>query len=392
MEDIKRIAAQPEVKAALAGYKKNLESILDMVIRIQQIPAPTFQEAARADYVYRQFIDLGLEDVTQDDLHNVYGRLPGRAADEPPLVVSAHTDTVFAADTDLAVRREDKRLYGPGIADNSLGVAGLLMTAATMREMAQPPYRDIWFVANVCEEGLGDLNGMRAVVERFGSVAGYIVVEGGLFGRICHQAIGVRRFRIDVETPGGHSWGAFGNPSAIHVLGHIISAIDSLAVPAEPKTTYNVGVIEGGTTINSIAGRAHLLLDLRSESPEALEKLVGQVEAIVAEYGKEADVDVHISTIGNRPAGNLSREHPLVQAATNALLQVGAGKRIEYTTGSTDANIPLSHGWPTVCIGLTESANAHRPDEYLEVADIPAGLGQLLLLVLSASNGNNTKR
>jgi di/tripeptidase len=268
-------------------------------------------------------------------------------------------------------------------------VAGLLVTAATLCAFPRQPYRDIWFVANVGEEGLGDLHGMRAVAERFDHAAAFIVVEGGLFGRICHQAIGVRRFRIAVETEGGHSWGAFGNPSAIHVLGHIIAGIDRLNVPNKPKTTYNVGVVSGGTTINSIAGEAHLLLDLRSESPPALETLVAQVDEIVQSCRTETGVDVVISSIGNRPAGTISRKHLLVQWATAALNVVGAGKYVEYTTGSTDANVPLSQGRPTVCIGLTQAGNAHRLDEYLDITHIPAGLGQLLLLVLSVADGKN---
>jgi acetylornithine deacetylase/succinyl-diaminopimelate desuccinylase-like protein len=383
ISEVKTIASYGPVQAALDHLRGDVEAIISRVVSIQQIPAPTFAEGERAAYIEEQFKVAGLGDVHQDDLHNVYGHLPGRT-DQAPLVITAHSDTVFPAETDLDIQRSDGRVAGPGIADNSLGVAGLLILAETIRDFQIQSARDIWFASNVGEEGLGNLRGMQAVVDRFGEAAAYIVLEGGLYGYVCHEAIGVRRFRLEVETPGGHSWGAFGTPSAIHVLGRLIAGIDQLEVPTLPKTTYNVGVIEGGTTINAIARRARLQLDLRSEDSRALGKLIRRVKALVDEANRQEQVTVQMVEIGNRPAGRMSQKAPLVQAATAALEAVGC-ETIEYTVGSTDANIPLSRGYPAVCIGLTRSGNTHRPDEYMEVAPIPLGLGQALLLVLATA-------
>jgi acetylornithine deacetylase/succinyl-diaminopimelate desuccinylase-like protein len=372
------------VRDALQNFESELSRLVDQTIAVQQIPAPTFAEETRAAYLADRFAALGLADVQRDAMHNVFGRIPGQGRGKP-VIVTAHSDTVFSHETDLTVRWEGELVHGPGIGDNSLGVAGLLHLAATMQRLELRPSRDVWLVSNVGEEGLGNLRGMHAVVERFGHAEAYIVVEGGLFGRICHQAIGVRRYRIEVRTPGGHSWGAFGTPSAIHQLGKLISAIDRLSVPESPKTTYNVGVISGGTTINSIASSASLLLDLRSEDPRALEALVTQVEGLVAQVRREPEVAVEMQMIGDRPAGEIPRNSWLVSLAEAALREVGASERIEYTTGSTDANVPLSKGIPGVCIGLAQSANAHRVDEYMDVTDLPAGMSQLLLLVLAAA-------
>jgi di/tripeptidase len=266
-------------------------------------------------------------------------------------------------------------------------VAGLIILAQalTANQLALPC--DVWFVANVCEEGLGDLKGITAVVDRFGNEATYIVVEGGLFGQVCHQAIGVTRFRISVKGPGGHSWGSFGTPSAIHVLGRIVAAIDALKVPEAPRTTYNIGTIEGGTSINTIAQTASLQLDLRSENVTILEKLVKSVRQIVTEVGAgfAADgIDISMELIGQRPAGSIPRETELVQLAIEALNYVGF-RNINFMIGSTDANVPLSRGITAVCVGLTESANAHRTDEYIDPIHLPDGLSQLLLLVLAAA-------
>ena len=385
MIPVKTVAQDGRVQAALAHLPESVPDIVEQAIAIQQIPAPTFAEAARAVYLEQRFAEVGLADVVQDNLHNVYGRFPGSQSNStPPVVVTAHSDTVFPAETDLTVRREGSLVYGPGIGDNSTGVAGLIALAESLRLHQIRPLADIWFVSNVGEEGLGDLRGMRAVVERFGAEAIYLVVEGGLYGQISHQAIGAQRYEISVSTPGGHSWGNFGQRSAIHELGKLIAAIDRFQVPAKPKTTYNVGVIEGGTSINTIAQTARMLLDLRSEEPQRLAILVAEVEKLVALHQEQADVTMQMSQIGSRPAGQMPRGTPLVRQAAAALRWVGC-QQISYIASSTDANVPLSLGYTAVCIGLTESSHAHRLDEYMDSTYLAAGMGQLLLLTLAAA-------
>jgi tripeptide aminopeptidase len=383
IDDVAALARQPAVREALDSFAAELETIIQRAIAIQQIPAPTFAEARRAAYVEEQFAALGLEQIRRDEVGNVYGllrgSLPGTA-----VVVSAHMDTVFDATQELAVTRGDGRVAGPGIADNSLGVAALLTVAGALRQHGLQPRRDVWFVANVGEEGLGDLRGMRSVTDAFGGeAAAYIVLEGGLFGFVCHEAIGVRRFRITVEGPGGHSWGAFGAPSAIHVLARIIAALETLPLPAKPKTTYNAGVIEGGTTVNTIARQATALLDLRSAGVLELANLVQALEELIPRFVVPG-VEITLETIGERPAGRIGRRAPLVREAVAALQAVGQ-ESVEFTAGSTDANIPLSRGYPAVCIGITRAANTHRPDEYMETAAIPQGVGQAMLLLLAAA-------
>ncbi len=388
MNDIVRIARINQVKEAMLAYENNLTDAIDLAIRIQQIPAPTFHEERRADFIESRFLELGLVDVQQDEIHNVFGRFPGTDPDLAPVILTAHIDTVFAEETDLTVSRSNGQaseiLSGPGLADNSMGVAGLLLLAETLNRFDIRPQADIWFVANVAEEGLGDLKGMRRVVEQFGQAGAYIIIEGGSFGHIFHGAIGVRRFRVTVKTDGGHSWGNFGSPNAIHILGRFITAVDDLVVPNKPKTTYNVGLVEGGTTINSIASKASLLLDLRSAGPKELSKLVAQVEELTAEIGQQSGVTVELEQIGNRPAGQISADSPLVVWATQALRQVGCDS-YSLLSGSTDANIPISHGYSAVCIGLANAGNTHRTDEYLDATHLPSGLSQLLLLTLAAA-------
>ncbi len=368
----------------MAAFHQMSDQVIDLAIAVQQIPAPTFAEAARAAFIEQRFTAVHLQDVAQDELHNVYGRLPSSSPTHPPVIISAHSDTVFPLETDLTVRRDGRYIYGPGIADNSTGVAGIVTLARVLREAALPLPADIWFVANVGEEGLGDLRGMRAVVKRFGGEATYLVVEGGLYGQISHQGIGVRRFKLTVQTPGGHSWGNFGARSAVHELARIIVAVDRLAVPKTPKTTFNVGIIEGGTSINTIAQSASGLLDLRSESLVELEGLVTAVSQIVEQANKRKDVRVRMELIGNRPAGQLAVNVPLVQWAIAALQAVGCADP-RLIASSTDANVPLSEGYTAVCIGLAESHHAHRLDEYLDPQHLPNGLGQLLLLTLAAT-------
>ena len=391
MEQLPDISKQAAVQQLQNQIRSEQNDLIDLIVQVQQIPAPTFQEANRALFIESQMKQYGLLDVTQDGLHNVYGRYP-HAADSslPSIIVSAHSDTVFPQDTDLSIKQEGVKLFGPGIGDNSAGVAGLLFLAKLLVAQNVLVQNPIWFVSNVGEEGLGDLVGMRAVVERFGKDAKYIVIEGGLFGQISHQAIGVQRFKISVETEGGHSWGSFGKKSAIHELGRLITLIADLKVPSSPKTTFNVGMIEGGTSINTIAQQAHMLLDLRSETMDRLHELVSEVKKMVATANKKSGsgTTFRMSQIGSRPAGQIPRESLLVQQAIHALHLVGCSKPI-FITSSTDCNIPLSQGFDSVCIGLTESNNAHRLDEHVLTTNLPSGLSQMLLLLLAASNFNS---
>lgn len=383
MGRVKTLAREPAVRAALDGFDQQLPEIVKLAVAVQQIPGPTFHEQARAHFVQETFNEIGLTEVFQDEVCNVFGRL-GETKQGDPLIISAHTDTVFPESTDLSVSYNGERVSAPGIADNSMGVAGLITIARTMQALGAAQDREVWFVANVGEEGLGDLCGMRAVVEHFGRRGRYIVLEGGLLGYICHEAIGVRRYRVVVEGQGGHSWGSFGTPSAIHVLGRIVAALSEMTPPSSPKTTFNVGVIEGGTTVNTIARQASLLLDLRSEDPDALGEIVHEAERIISDQGAAEGITVTMEEIGNRPAGRVERRSRLVRWAESALKEAGVAQA-EFTMASTDANIPLSCGLPAVCIGVTRSGNTHRPDEYLEIPPITKGLKQILLLALAAS-------
>jgi tripeptide aminopeptidase len=212
----------------------------------------------------------------------------------------------------------------------------------------------------------------------------YIVLEGGNYGRIIHEAVGAHRLRITAETPGGHSWSNFGQPSAIHILGRLIAALDQLTIPDQPKTSYNVGWINGGISINTIAPRAEMLLDMRSVDQAALVELRGRVADLLAATAAQNGVAVTADVIGDRPAGRLERNAPLAQWAADALREVGC-RQPEFVAGSTDANIPISLGYNAVCVGLATAGRVHHPAEYLDLTHLPQGLSQLLLLTLVAS-------
>ncbi len=381
------LARYPEVLAVATAFGGHRQNLIDRCIQVQQIAAPTGAEAARADWIagcwQAKGLDSHLTDVVIDEQTNVYARIPGRAAG-PALMVSAHTDTVFPAGTDLTIRKDEttNRIYGPGLGDNSTGVASLLILAETLAKLPAPPV-DIWLVANTGEEGLGDLHGMRAAVDRLQPQLGAcIVIEGMGLRRIVHRALGSRRFRIGVTAPGGHSWSDFGTASAIHVLMQLAAEITQLAPTATPRTTFNIGRISGGTSVNTIAQQATLELDLRSEDPAALDAIVSQVIAIVQRYQgatwQQKGVDVQAQTIGDRPAGSIDTNHPLVRAAVRSLRRCGLAAKGDQSISSTDANIPLSRDLPAICIGITEGGNAHRLEEWINPVFLPIGMQHLL--------------
>lgn len=357
---------------------------VEQAIAIQQIPAPTFAEKERAAHVAGEFHKLGLTQIETDDLCNVYGRLPGRRSSAPAVMLSAHTDTVFPEATDLSIRRDGDLIFGAGLGDNSIGVAGLLALISALRLTAATPETDLWFVATSREEGLGDCGGMRAAFTRLKPLVGSVInVEGLAFGHIYHAGIAVRRLKITAHTPGGHSWLHFGRPSAIHAIVQLGAQIVAMQPPQTPRTTFNIGLIEGGRSINSIATEASLWLDLRSEQSGALATIEQRVRQWVKALSSD-DVRFSVAVVGDRPAGSVATSHPLVVRAQEVLSQVGVRATLE--TGSTDGNIPLSEGCPAVTVGITRGGNAHRLDEYVEVSPVASGLRQLILLTLATAD------
>jgi len=360
--------------------KSLTDRVIDFACAVQQIPAPTFAETQRAAFVQQRFAAEGLQQVSRDTLGNVYARIPGKS-NSPPLVVTAHLDTVFPSATDLTLNRLPDKITGPGIGDNSLGVAALFGLAWNLVDLP----RDVWLVANVCEEGLGNLRGIKAAVDRFGrDVLAYIVVEGMSLGQVYHVGLGVQRYRISMHTSGGHAWVDFGKPSAIHELAELVVKLNRLPLPDHPRTSLNVGVIQGGTSINTIAADASLELDLRSENPQTLADLTVQVETLVKSVQRDAPVPVRAKAevIGQRPAGQIPADHPLVNLAVRCLQEQGITARLN--TGSTDTNCPLSYGLPAICVGITTGGGAHTTDEFINTRPVEQGLQQLITLVTQA--------
>lgn len=358
------------------------QQVVQWAIEIQQVAAPTFQEAQRAELVLERFQAAGLADVTLDAVGNVLGRLPGREAALAPVVVSAHLDTVFPYETDLATWQSEGRIYGPGLGDNSIGVAALLGLAAAWPTRPSALPGDLWLVANVGEEGLGDLRGMRSLVDRFGDQPRvYLVLEGMALGQIYHRALGVRRYRLRVNAPGGHSWVDYGQPSAIHELARLVIQLLAIPIPTKPRASLNVGVIRGGTSVNTLAAEAELELDLRAESPVVLNNLRLQVENLV-QAANCPPVQASFEQIGKRPAGELSRSHPMVSWAEQCLRAQGLKPSLQI--GSTDANIPLSQGLPAICLGVTRGGGAHTTGEYILTAPVASGLAQIIQFITGA--------
>lgn len=352
--------------------------IVDLAIQIQQIPAPSFQEEKRASFIRQMFAAEQLSDICLDKAGNILARIAGRGR-EKPLIVSAHMDTVFPLDTDLRIRQDNGLVHGPGLGDNSMGVAALFGLIWSLRERQIPLPGDVWFVANVCEEGLGDLRGMKAVVDRFGpDVHAYLVLEGLALGHVYHRAVGVKRYRVTARTAGGHSWSDYGQPSAIHELAKLVVALASLSLPAQPRTTMNIGKIDGGTSVNVIASQASFELDLRSEGPQALADLIAAAERLI-QHANRPGVNIEAQVIGQRPAGQIPANHPLVLLARDCLREQGLDAGL--ISGSTDANVPLSKGYPAIVLGVTTGGSAHTVHEYIHTGPVAPGMEQLIRFV-----------
>jgi acetylornithine deacetylase/succinyl-diaminopimelate desuccinylase-like protein len=382
--DIAALMKEPAVAKALAWVDAHAAQVTEEAIRICEIPAPTFEEGERAKYVRARFEAVGLKEVTIDAAGNVRGRRPG-AGSGPGLAMAAHLDTVFPKGTDVKVRREGSCLHAPGIGDNSVAIAALLAMVEALNAGGLRTGGDLHLASNTGEEGLGDLKGMKAfMADVKDRVAAAIAVEGMKVNRIVHVAVGSRRYKVTFTARGGHSWGHFPSPSAIHILGRAIADISRLEVPTEPKTTYNVGVIHGGTTVNTIAVEADMLVDMRSIDAKSLADLETRVLAIVERATQEGEGQVKLDLVGDRPAGSIPADHPVVQTCLTVHRALGLQTYTE--PGSTDHNVPLAMGLPGVCLSVTEGANEHRPDEYIETGPIPTGVKNLLLAAVALTS------
>lgn len=359
----------------------HIEAIASLAQRICAVPAPTGQEHGRARFVASLWQERGYTPEI-DAVGNVYVVRKGTKERAPVLMLLAHTDTVFPAGTPIIIKREGDKLYGPGISDNSVSVASMLHTFDMLDELGLQTTTDLIAVANVGEEGLGNLLGARTAVERYRAQLGAVLVIDGGLGHITHGAVGSKRWRITVRGAGGHSYGSFGTPSAIHGLSKIIAAIADLQVPQSPKTTFNIGTIEGGTSVNTIAAEASALLDMRSIDVETLKQLAEKVRGLI-EQRTGPGLQTEIEVLGERPAGQRSLSDPLVRLASEVLSWLGMEPR--YGSSSTDANIPISLNIPAVCIGVTHGENAHTLQEYFTISPLGLGLAQLVRLSVEAS-------
>lgn len=358
-----------------------LPDLVEETIAICQIPAPTFAEERRTSHLQERMTALGLKEVTVDAIGNVIGRIRGTGTG-PSILLAAHLDTVFPLQTDLTVKRDGEILRAPSIGDNSAGVAVMLFIAKLLLQSGTSVAGDLMFAATVGEEGLGNLRGIRAVMDRVANEVDYVIIIDGSLGGLVRQGLSSRRFRLTVNTEGGHSWGAFGVPSAIHSLGRIIAQISDIQVPANPKTTFNVGTITGGSSVNTIAASAEALIDIRSLDTGELRRLEERIRRIINDVAHQSGVGVELELIGDRPTGMIPEDHPLCRMVRDVHYHMGIQTR-SYPS-STDGNIPLAMGIPTVTVGVTLGGNGHRTDEYIHTTPLASGLGQMLLLLLAA--------
>ncbi len=380
----------PSIRAAFAAIERNEPRMLEELIRVCQIPAPPFHEEVRGREFERLFQRAGLKDVRIDHAGNVIGIRPGRSA-RPNLVFAAHLDTVFPDGTDVKVTRDGAVLKGPGIGDDCRGLAVLLGMIAALDDAHVETPGTITFVADVGEEGLGDLRGMKELfgVTLKGRIDKFVSIDGIGLG-LTHIGVGSNRYRVTFKGPGGHSYGAFGMANPIQAMGRAIARIDAFEVPTQPKTTFNVGRVGGGTSVNAIPFEAWMEVDMRSADPAALKALDDKFQAALHAAVEEENqrwhnrgpVSVSAELVGLRPAGQTPKDSPIVQTA----LAVSRALDIAETLheGSTDANVPMNLGIPAITIsGGGAGSGAHSLNETFDTRDSWRGTQRALLLAVA---------
>ncbi len=382
------VAADPRVQTTLAQIAAAEPETLAEQVRITEIPAPPFGEQRRAEYYVQQMRQRGLPDAFIDAEGNAVGLLRG-TGDGPLFVIAAHLDTVFPLETDVSVDIRDGRYYAPGISDDGRGLTALLTLIEAITSSGIQTVGDILFVGNVGEEGPGDLRGIKAIFRDYPDIDGFVSIDGSALTRMTTGGTGSRRFAVEFTGPGGHSFSAFGLVSAIHAMGRAITKIGDLQVPETPRTTFTVGTVTGGTSVNSIAADAMFELDMRSNDAAELARLEARVREVTAQAVAEenarwnnGEITVNFRLIGDRPTGSTAAEHPLVQVAALAFDAV-ASPLDGLRTSSTDSNIPMSLGVPAITIGGGGSSGGeHAPEEWYDPTDSHKGPQLAFLLTL----------
>ncbi len=378
----------PEVKAGLAFLEADNEQTAKEQIHLTSIPAPSFKEYDRGEFMKKQFISYGLEDVTTDSEGNIIGIRRGTES-TPRIVISAHQDTVFPEGTETKATIRSGKIFAPGISDDGRGLAVLLTLLRSLNHSKIQTVGDLVFVATVGEEGLGDLRGVKALFEQDKTIDGFISIEPGTPEEIIYLATGSYRYHVTFKGPGGHSFGAFGTPSAVHAMGRAIAKLADMRVPSEPKTTFTVGTVTGGTSINTIAADATMSLDLRSSSYDELNKLkkvaLSHIYSAVEEENHRWNtnsISVDINQVGDRPAGEQSKDAIIVQAAIAAVKAIGLTATLEGPS-STDSNVPISLGIPAVTLGGGgDYGHVHTLNEYFDPEDAFLGAERIFLTCL----------
>jgi acetylornithine deacetylase/succinyl-diaminopimelate desuccinylase-like protein len=400
-QEIARLAALPEVRSAMEWFRDQEAQFTSWQLEVARIAAPPFGEGARSEWLAEKLSALGLGCVEQDSLGNVFGSQSAVA--DSCISISAHLDTVFPAGTALDARQQGRKLYGPSVSDNSAGITALLAVAAAVIQFGLLPggstHGSLLFIGNVGEEGEGDLRGMRHIFadsQWKDKITASVVIDGAGTDTIVAEALGSRRFEVALRGPGGHSWSDFGAPNPIVALARAIHLFSQTRVSSLPKTTFNIGVIHGGTSVNSIPQSASMRVDIRSTSAFEIERLELELRSAVEHAIEEeeirssandtslrgAELEAEIVAIGNRPAGELPPNARILQIARGVDAYLGNTAKVQRA--STDANIPISLGREAIAIGAGGAGGgAHTLHEWFDPAGRELGLRRILLIVLA---------
>jgi acetylornithine deacetylase/succinyl-diaminopimelate desuccinylase-like protein len=404
--EITRLAGDPRMHQAFRWLHLQEQTVFAWQQELVQVPAPPFGERARAEWLAGKFNEIGLEDVSFDAIGNVIGGIRCGRPGARCVLVSAHLDTVFPADTPIQPVIDGQRIHAPGACDNGSGIAGMLAIASAMVDAGLHPGCDVIFIGNVGEEGDGDLRGMRYIYQRAPfreMIEAHIVLDGAGENVAVTQALGSLRYRVTLTGPGGHSWTDAGMPNPIVLMSRVIARMADVSLPAVPRTTFNVGTIDGGTSVNAIPERTVASFDLRSTDPAQLIRLEVELYRAVEDIAREADcesaasraedgtlpakqrdIQFEIEKVGDRPTGRLPESCRLMDLLYAVDRQLGL--RTEIRVASTDANIPLFLGVPALTLGAGGNGGSiHTRAEWYDASGREIGLKRVLLLLLGVA-------